>query len=145
MTLSIAPPNSSAAAVEELVARVAELERVQRSEDVEGFLALFDDDAVWVSAGGVRLIGRDTIAAFTRKVLPGAFSDGSVRYDVDHIRFVTPDIALTGVNQEYLTAEGEVLVPRQEGRPSYLWQRKSGQWLIVGGQNTSVPVDRHGY
>lgn len=145
MTLSIAPPNSSVPDVEELIARVAELERAQRSEDVEGFLALFDDEAVWVSAGGVRLIGRDAISEFTRKVLPEAFSDGSVRYDVDHIRFVTPDIALTGVNQEYLTAEGEVLVPRQEGRPSYVWQRKNRQWLIVCGQNTSVPVNRHSY
>ncbi|MGB7238833.1 MAG: SgcJ/EcaC family oxidoreductase, partial [Rhodococcus sp. (in: high G+C Gram-positive bacteria)] len=112
MTLSIAPPNSSAADVEELIAHVAELERAQRSEDVEGFLALFDDEAVWVSAGGVRLIGRDTIAGFTRKVLPGAFADGTVRYDVEHIQFVTPDIALTGVNQEYLSADGQRLVPR---------------------------------
>jgi uncharacterized protein (TIGR02246 family) len=145
MTLSIAPPNSSAADVEELTSRVAELERTQRSEDVEGFLALFDDEAVWVSAGGVRLIGRDTIAEFTRKVLPGAFADGTVRYDVEHIRFVTPDIALTGVNQEYLSVDGQRLVPRQEGRPSYLWQRKNRQWFIVCGQNTSVPVNLHSY
>lgn len=128
---------------EELVARVAELERVQLAEDVEGFLALFDEDAVWVTGGGMRLIGRDAIATFTRTVLPGwrrAAGDQSARYVVEHIRFITPDVALTAVNQEYLTADGEPLSPRMEGRPTYTWQRRGSQWLIVAGQNTAVPA-----
>jgi ketosteroid isomerase-like protein len=40
-----------------LIQRVAELERSQQQEDVDGFLALFDEDAVWVTGGGIRLIG----------------------------------------------------------------------------------------
>lgn len=140
MTPTVSPPGSPAADVDELVARVAELERTQRAEDVDGFLALFDDDAVWVSGGGVRLIGLATIAAFTRQVLPGAFETGSVRYEVEHIRFITPDVALTGVNQEYLTTEGEPLTPPEQGRPSYIWHRSHGQWRIGAGQNTAVPV-----
>lgn len=139
MTISTSPLDASAANVEELIARVAELERAQRTEDVDGFMALFDDHAVWVSGGGVRLIGRHTIAEFTKKVLPGAFIDGSVRYEVEHIAFITPDVALTGVNQEYLATDGQPLSPRQEGRPSYIWQRRDEQWLIVSGQNTAVP------
>lgn len=94
---------------------------------------------MWVSAGGVRLIGWSAIAEFTRTVLPGAFADGSVRFEVEHIRFITPDVALTGVNQEYLTADGQPLSPRQEGRPSYIWQRRDGEWRIAVGQNTPVP------
>ncbi|WP_415975991.1 SgcJ/EcaC family oxidoreductase [Rhodococcus sp. 077-4] len=133
----IAPAHSS----DELVARVAELERTQRAEDVEGFLALFDADAVWVSAAGVRLIGWQQISDFTSKVLPGAFADGSVRYDVEHIRFITDDVALTGVNQEYLDGVGQPMSPPVKGCPTYIWHRKQGQWSIVSGQNTPVPAE----
>lgn len=92
------------------------------------------------SAGGLRLIGRDAIAAFTLEVLPGAFSgDLWVRYDVEHIRFITADVALTGVKQEYVTSQGQRLSPRQQGRPSYVWHRRDGRWLIAAGQNTAVP------
>jgi uncharacterized protein (TIGR02246 family) len=140
ITPSTAPPSDATA----LVTRVADLERAQLAEDVDGFMDLFDEDAVWVSAGGRRLIGREAIAEFTAKVLPGAFVNGSVRFDVDHIRFITPDAALTGVNQEYLDVEGRSLSPRREGRPSYLWLLRSGQWRIAYGQNTPVPTDDMG-
>ncbi len=140
MTYTITPPDSDPGDVQDLLAQVAEVERSQLSEDVDGFLALFDADAVWVSAGGVRLVGRETIAEGTRKVLPGAFADGSVRYRVAHVRFITPDIALTNIDQEYLTSTGEALIPRQEGRPSYIWARRDGRWLIASGQNTPVPA-----
>ena len=102
MPLTTTPPDLPATTVEELMARVAELER-------------------------------------TRQVLPGAFADGSVRYSVEHVRLVAADVALTAVDQEYLTADGRPLVPRQEGRPSYLWRRRDGRWLIAFGQNTGVP------
>ena len=122
--------------VEALVGRVAELERTQQQEDVAGFLALFDPNAVWVTGGGVRLIGSDAIAEFTRKVLPGAMSDGSVTYEVEHIAFIQPDVALTGVRQQYVDFLGN---PKQgaAGLPSYVWLRTGQSWKIVAGQNTT--------
>ncbi|HWL95728.1 MAG TPA: SgcJ/EcaC family oxidoreductase, partial [Nocardioidaceae bacterium] len=74
------PTDIPQATIDALTARVAELERAQREEDVEGFLALFDPRAVGVTAGGIPLVGRDAIAEFTRQVLPGAFAEGSVTY-----------------------------------------------------------------
>lgn len=122
--------------VEALVRRVAELERTQQEEDVEGFLALFDPAAVWVTGGGVRLIGFDAIAEFTRKVLPGAMSDGSVTYEVEHIAFIHPDVALTGVRQQYVDLLGNPK-PAAAGLPSYVWLRTGQAWKIVAGQNTT--------
>ena len=120
-----------------LVQRVAELERTQRSEDVEGFLALFDADAVWVTGSGRRLIGLDVIAQFTRKVLPGAMSDGSVSYEVEHVAFIRPDVALTGVRQQYTDLQGQPKLG-SAGSPSYVWRRTGQTWKIVAGQNTGV-------
>ena len=125
-----------------LVARVAELQRCQREEDADGFLALFSPSAVWVTGGGRRLIGLTVIGEFTRSVLPGAMTDGSVRYDVENITFIRPDVALTGVRQEYLDLAGRPLEPPSIGSPSYVWSRAGDDWLIVTGQNTGVLTDQ---
>jgi uncharacterized protein (TIGR02246 family) len=130
---TVSPPESSLKDVEALVERVAELERTQQQEDVQGFLKLFDPLAVWVTGGGKRLIGLDVIGDFTRTVLPGAMADGSVRYVVEHVLFISPDVALTGVRQQYVDRDGK---PTSAGLPSYVWRRTDGVWRIIVGQNT---------
>lgn len=137
---TIVPPDAPTSEVEALTARVAELERSQRQEDVEGFLALFDPAATWVTGSGHRLIGREAIGDFTRQVLPGAFVDGSVNYTVQVVSFIGPDVVLTGVDQQYVDRSNQ---PTGAGRPSYVWRRVDGDWLIVVGQNTAV-VDSDG-
>jgi uncharacterized protein (TIGR02246 family) len=117
---------------------VAKLERSQQQEDVEGFLSLFDPSAVWVNGAGRRLIGLAEISSFTRKVLPGGMADGSVKYEVEHIAFVTPDVALTGVRQQYVDRDGQPLAEDGAGSPTYLWSRAGDTWKIVAGQNTAV-------
>lgn len=135
---TVAPEGAPADLVETLTARVAELERTQQQEDVDGFLALFDEDAVWVTGGGRRLVGLGVIAEFTRQVLPGAMTDGSVTYVVDHVLVIADDVVLTGVNQQYVDLAGH---PTGAGLPTYVWRRRHGSWLIVSGQNTGVPED----
>ena len=135
ITPTVSPPESSHKDVDTLVERVAELERAQQQEDVQGFLELFDPRAVWVTGGGKRLIGLEVISDFTRAVLPGAMSDGSVKYDVEHILFISPDVALTGVRQQYVDRDGH---PTSAGLPSYVWRRTDAIWKIIAGQNTGA-------
>lgn len=135
---SITPSDHSSEEADALIARVAELQRCQQQEDAEGFISLFEPDAVWVTGGGKRLIGRDVIAEFTRQVLPGAMADGSVTYEVVHIAFIRNDIALTSVHQQYTDLAGNP-DPEMVGAPSYIWSRRDGVWRIAAGQNTSVP------
>ena len=125
------PPEIAA----ELIARVATLEATQRAEDVDGFLALFGPDATWVTGGGQRLVGIDAIAAFTRRVLPGAFATGSVRYDVELVRLLSPTIAVTGAASTYVDDDG---TPTSRGLPTYVWRRDGDEWRIVVGQNTAA-------
>jgi uncharacterized protein (TIGR02246 family) len=134
---TMSPAGASTDDAHALVGLVAALQRSQQQEDVEGFLTLFDPAAVWVTGAGRRLIGLDVIAAFTRQVLPGGMGDGSVTYEVEHISFITPDVALTGVRQQYTDSAGN---PRDDaaGSPSYVWRRSADTWKIVSGQNTAV-------
>lgn len=135
---SVSPPDAHPADVDRLLVGVATVQSTQRAEDVDGFVALFHDDAVWVTGGGTRLVGKDAIADFTRSVLPGAMAGVTVDYVVDHVRFLTPDVALTGVDQEYRPSDGSAT---SRGRPSYVWVRSpDDRWLIAVGQNTGVPT-----
>jgi hypothetical protein len=58
-----------------------------------------------------------------------------VSYEVEHILFIAPDVALTGVRQQYVDLEGH---PTSAGLPSYVWRRTEGVWRIVAGQNTAA-------
>ena len=142
MTATTHPIDAHAIDRDRLIQLVAALERSQLAEDPDAFLALFDADAVWVTGGGRRLVGLDEISAFTHAVLPGwRDGGGSATYVVQHVRFLTPDIAVTSVDQEYLDADGAPHNPRQRGLPTYTWRRHGNDWRIVNGQNTCVPEE----
>lgn len=133
--VTVSPADSLAEDVDSLKERVAELERSQRQEDVEGFLGLFDPLAVWVTGGGRRLIGFEVIRAFTEEVLPGAMATGTVTYTVEHVLFIASEVALTAVQQQYFDLSGQ---PTSAGLPTYVWRRTNGVWRIIAGQNTAA-------
>jgi uncharacterized protein (TIGR02246 family) len=99
-------------------------------------VGLLAPKAVWLIGGGRRLTGRDEIRAFTEKVLPGAMKDSTARYEVVHISFVRPDVAVANVRQRPVTHDGEPLDGQPEGRPVYVMAENEGRWEIVAAQNT---------
>ena len=125
--------------VDTILALVAAVEEAQSKEDVDGFLALFRDDALWVTGHGKRLYGRDTIADFTRRVLPGATKESYATYTPDHLLFVRPDIAVVNVNQKYARRPGSTAeLPVETGSPVYFLAKDDGEWRIAAAQNTVV-------
>jgi uncharacterized protein (TIGR02246 family) len=133
-----APTNREAeiAAIHDLVATV---ESVQQRELVDEFVALFRRDAIWTTAGGKRLYGRDAIAEFTAQVLPGWTAQGSTAtYEVEHVLFVRPDVAAVKVKQQYFSTEGK---PASAGTPMYVVAKEDGRWLLTANQNTPVVTD----
>ena len=123
--------------VEAVTDWVAELQRTQWDEDVDGFVALFRPDATWVTAHGKRMTNRDEIAAFTAQVLPGSQAEMRSTYEVVHTVFPRPDIAVVAVRQVAFDLDGVPLdVP--EGRPTYVLAEDDGEWKLVAGQNTQV-------
>ncbi|MGW1636374.1 SgcJ/EcaC family oxidoreductase [Streptomyces lavendulae] len=126
--------NTETADIKAIAQVVADVERTQRAKDVEGFLSLFHPDALWTTAHGKVLIGRDAIAEFTRAVLPAASWDGEVTYEAVHTQFLRPDVAAVKVRQVYHSAEGDT-----EGAPLYVMtKQEDGTWLLNACQNTEV-------
>ncbi|MEU4955090.1 SgcJ/EcaC family oxidoreductase [Streptomyces lavendulae] len=126
--------NTETAEIRAIAQVVADVERTQRAKDVEGFLSLFHPDALWTTAHGKVLIGRDAIAEFTRAVLPAASWDGEVTYEAVHTQFLRPDVAAVKVRQVYHSAEADT-----EGAPLYVMtKQEDGAWLLNACQNTEV-------
>lgn len=121
-------------AIQDLVTTV---ERVQRQELVDEFVSLFRADAIWTTGHGKRLYGRDAIAEFTGKVLPGSSAHGRATYDVEHVLFIRPDVAAVKVRQRYFDVEGSLA---SEGTPMYVVAKEDGTWLLTANQNTPVVV-----
>ena len=120
---------------------VATVEHAQRNELVEEFTSLFREDAIWTTCGGKLLIGRDTIAAFTQEVLPGAMSGLVPSYEVVHVLFIRPDVAAVKVRQRYFSPEGELVSELGEGTPMYVMSKENGKWCLTANQNTAVAAD----
>ncbi|MFE7560953.1 SgcJ/EcaC family oxidoreductase [Kitasatospora sp. NPDC057500] len=123
------------AAIEQVVATV---QHAQVNELPEEFIGLFRSDAIWTTGHGVLLRGREEIADFTRKVLPGAFagSGSTATYEVVHVLFIRPDVAAVKVRQRYLDGDGGQV--GEEGSPLYVMAKEGGRWLLTANQNTVV-------
>ena len=117
---------------------VATVEHAQRYELVGEFVSLFREDAIWTTGGGKLLIGRDTIAAFTQQVLPGAMKGLVASYDMVHVLFIRPDVAAVKVRQRYFSPEGDLVTELGEGTPMYVMSKEDGQWQLTANQNTAV-------
>src|SRR5690606_29018345 len=128
-------PADPETALARIRAVVATVDRVQREEDVDGFVALFREDALWTTGAGKRLFGRAAIAEFTATVLPGATANGSATYEVEHVLFLRPDVAAVQVRQRYHSTEG---VLQSEGSPMNVMTEEHGHWLLTANQNTPV-------
>src|SRR5689334_12011380 len=120
--------------IEKLVATV---QHAQQNELPEEFISLFREDAIWTTAHGKRLSGRDEIASFTRQVLPGAGKEALATYEVSEVLFIRPDVAAVKIRQRRVSPGGEYL-DVAEGSPLYVLSKEDGVWLIAAGQNTVV-------
>ncbi|QDQ15454.1 SgcJ/EcaC family oxidoreductase [Streptomyces spectabilis] len=116
---------------------VAEVEYAQQNELADRFLGLFRrEDPVWTTGHGKRLSGFEDIAAFTRKVLPGATAESTAVYDVERVLFLRPDVAAVNVRQQPVRPDGTRIADRPEGRPFYILVKEDGTWRIGAAQNT---------
>lgn len=120
---------------------IADVEKAQNERSPEDFLRHFMPDAVWVTAFGRRLTGRDEIATFTRKVLTPALGNQYARYEAEHISFLRPDVAAVNVRQRPVLDDGSPIPGEAEGSPLYILVKEGERWMIAIGQNTKVQTE----
>jgi uncharacterized protein (TIGR02246 family) len=117
---------------------VASLEHAQQNELPDEFVGLFRPDAIWTTAHGKLLMGRDEISAFTHQVLPGAMKESTATYELAHVLFIRPDVAAVKVRQRPVTLDGRPIEDQNEGSPLYVMAKENGHWRLVACQNTEV-------
>jgi uncharacterized protein (TIGR02246 family) len=76
------------------------------AHDAAGWAALFDADAEMILPRGLRVSGQDAIEDGHAGVFATIYQDTTLDISVDHIRFLTPDVALVGFQQTIMAAPG---------------------------------------
>lgn len=123
-------------ATDEILQVVATAEHAQNNELPDEFLQLFRPDAIWTTGGGKRLYGLAEITAFTHQVLPGGMAGLSVRFELEHVLFIRPDVAAVKLKQIYTTPDGPDI-----GSPLWVMAKENGRWLLTACQNIGVEDD----
>lgn len=71
-------------------------------------------------------------------MLPGAMTESTATYELEHVLFIRPDVAAVKVRQRPVTLEGRPIAGQSEGSPRYVMAKEDGQWRMVAGQNTEL-------
>ncbi len=116
---------------------VYQLEAAWNAADGAAFATAFAEDADFVHILGGYYTGRGAIEAGHRMIF-GTINQGStVRYSVEKIRFLRPDVALIFLRQHLQFFEDGQ--PRElEARPTMVAENLHGKWQIVAMQNTRI-------
>ena len=120
-----------------LHAMVYQLEAAWNAADAPAFAALFAEEADFIHILGGYYTGRAAIEAGHRMIFGTIYKDSTVRYSVEKIRFLRPDIAVIMLRQ-YLQFY-EAGRPTELGaRPTIIAERVDGEWRIAALQNTRI-------
>ncbi len=128
-----AEDRSVAVDVERFFAAFAE---AHAREDVEAYIALFADDAVWVTSRGVCYRGRKRLGEYLRRVIPGGLGTGTVRYVVESVHTLAPSVRLAVVEQTYLDSAGNPRDEHARHTHTYVLAASALSLRIAAGQNT---------
>jgi uncharacterized protein (TIGR02246 family) len=116
---------------------VYQLEAAWNAADSAAFAALFGDDADFVHILGGYYNGREAIEAGHHMIFGTIYKGSAVRYSVEKIRFLRPDVALVFLRQHLQFFEDRQ--PSElESRPTIVAEKVNGKWQIVALQNTRI-------
>jgi uncharacterized protein (TIGR02246 family) len=116
---------------------VYQLEAAWNAADGAAFAAHFNDDADFVHILGGYYTGRAAIEAGHRMIFGTIYKGSTVRYSVEKIRFLRPDVALIFLRQHLQLFEDDQ--PRElEARPTIVAVNVDGKWHIAAMQNTRI-------
>ncbi len=116
---------------------VYHLEAAWNAADGAAFAEAFAEDADFIHILGGYYTGRAAIETGHRMIFGTIYKGSSVRYSVEKIRFVRPDVAVVYLRQFLQFYEGDA-ARDLEARPTMFAERSDGKWQIVAMQNTRI-------
>ena len=116
---------------------VYQLEAAWNAADATSFASLFAEDAEFIHILGGYYTGRAAIEAGHRMIFGTIYKGSTVRYSVEKIKFVRPELALVFLRQ-FLQFFEEGAARELQARPTMLVESADGQWRIVAMQNTRI-------
>jgi uncharacterized protein (TIGR02246 family) len=112
---------------------VYELEQAWNAADGATFAAAFADDADFIHILGGYYTGRTAIEAGHRMIFGTIYKGSTVRYGVERIRFLRPDVALVFLRQHLqLFEDGQAR--ELEARPTLVAEKVEDKWRIAAMQ-----------
>jgi uncharacterized protein (TIGR02246 family) len=116
---------------------VYHLEAAWNAADGQSFAEAFAEDADFIHLLGGYYKGRAAIEAGHRMIFGTIYKGSAVRYSVERIRFLRPDVAIVFLRQYLQFREGGS--PTElEARPTLIADKREGKWQIVHLQNTRI-------
>ena len=116
---------------------VYQLEAAWNAADGTSFAALFAEDADFIHILGGYYAGRAAIEAGHRMIFGTIYKGSTVRYSVEKIRFLRPDVAIVLLRQ-FLQFRRRRRCERVEARPTIVAEKVDGNWRIAALQNTRI-------
>jgi uncharacterized protein (TIGR02246 family) len=117
---------------------VTTLEAAWNAGDGEAFGAPFASDADFVTIRAEHVRGRDAIASGHAGIFWTIYAGSVVRYTVESVRLLRPDVALLHVHA-VLDAPSGPLAGKHMSRFSAVLTRDAGGWQIASFHNTVAP------
>ncbi|APR87122.1 hypothetical protein A7982_12471 [Minicystis rosea] len=108
----------------------------------------FAEDVLWGSPFGAVVAGYEAIHAIHEKMFDGlAGSPGASRYTIEHVRFLSEDVALAYVRRTRVERSAADVTPGKAGGfdelALFVLARRDGRWWLAAGQH--VPDRRDVY
>lgn len=116
---------------------VYQLEQAWNAADGAAFAEPFTEDADFIHILGGYYVGRSAIEAGHRMIFGTIYKGSTVRFSVEKVRFLRPDVALIFMRQ-YLQFFENGHGRELEGRPTIVAQQVDGEWKIAALQNTRI-------
>ncbi|MBL9095433.1 MAG: SgcJ/EcaC family oxidoreductase [Alphaproteobacteria bacterium] len=134
-----------------LRALIAATEAAWNASDSVGFAATMTEDVDFVSMLGERYHGQEIVERGHRHILDTIYKASRVRYTIEVLRFLKPDVALVMMLQHmrsHLPPEVVASTARQrqmspdmhdsEARATLVCVKRNGAWKIAAIHNTNV-------
>ncbi|MFF2807099.1 SgcJ/EcaC family oxidoreductase [Streptomyces sp. NPDC058000] len=108
-----------------------QLETAFAAHDATQFDQHFTHDVIFTAVNGMRLIGWKALHTYHRERLEQHAQDIQTRYEIEHITYPSPHIAIVFLRQPITTPHHQ-----QENLGTWILTKQNNQWHITAGQNT---------